>query len=66
MDSGSFVLKGLLEMNKKGIYGSALIKRGAIGLGGFMEMVLTSTSGKKIGDVVCLSGEWNKTEFNIF
>ena len=29
-------------------------------------MVLTSTLDKKIGDVVCLIGEWYKTEFNVF
>ena len=32
-------------MRQRGVYGSALIKRGAIGLGGFMEMILISTSG---------------------
>ena len=32
----------------------------------FMEMPLTINSGKKIGDVGCLSGEWDETEFNIF
>ena len=32
-----------------------------------MEMVITFTSGQKnIYDVVCISGEWEKTEFNIF
>ena len=29
-------------------------------------MVLTSTLDKNIGDVVCLSGEWYKTESNVF
>ena len=38
MDSVFCVLKRKLEMNKRGFYGSALIKRGAIGLGGFMDM----------------------------
>ena len=33
---------------KRGGYGSALIKIGAIGLGGFMEIPLTITSGEKI------------------
>ena len=31
-----------------------------------MDMALTITSGQKIGDMGCLSGEWDKTEFNIF
>ena len=48
MDSGLCVLKGLLEMNKMGVYGSSSIKRGTIGLGGFMEMALAITSGQKI------------------
>ena len=35
-DSGFFVLRGIFEMRNRGIYGSALIKRGAIGLGGLI------------------------------
>ena len=31
-----------------------------------MGTLLTSTSGKTIGDTGCLSGEWYDTEFNIF
>ena len=42
------VLKGLLEIMQRRVYGSVLIKRGATGLGGFMEMALTITSGQKI------------------
>ena len=43
---------------------NAWIKRGNIGLGGFMEMVLTITSCQKnIGDVGCLSSKSDKTEF---
>ena len=33
MDSGFYVLKGIFEMNIRGVYGSALIKRVYIGLG---------------------------------
>ena len=29
-------------------------------------MALTITSGKSICDVVCISGEWDETQFNIF
>ena len=38
MDIGFFVLKGLVEMRKRGFYGSTLIKIYAIDLGGFMDM----------------------------
>ena len=31
-----------------------------------MDMVLTSTSGKNIGDVGCLSGKRYETDFNVF
>ena len=31
-----------------------------------MDMEWTITSGQKIGDAGCLSGEWDETEFNIF
>ena len=54
-------------MRKRGVYGSALIKmrrywpRGVYGDG-----VYDCSSTKNIGDVGCLSGEWNETEFNIF
>ena len=41
-------LKVLLEMRERGFYGSALIKRGAIGLGGFMEMLLKINSVQNI------------------
>ena len=44
MDSGFCVLKGPLEMSKRGFHGSALMKIGYIGLGGFMEMELKITS----------------------
>ena len=57
MDRSFYVLKVILVMRKMGFYGSSLIKIGYIGLGGFMETVLMSTSCKKIGDVGCLSGE---------
>ena len=42
------VLKLLLEMRKKGFYGSVLIKRGDIGLLGFDEMPLLITSVRTI------------------
>ena len=48
MYSGLFLLKGLSEMSKRGVYGSVLIKIGPIGLGGFMETVLNITSGQTI------------------
>ena len=44
MDIGFYVLKGPLEMSKRGFHGSALMKIGYIGLGGFMEMELKITS----------------------
>ena len=31
-----------------------------------MEILLKITSGKKNGDVGCISGEWDETEFNVF
>ena len=55
MDSGSFVFKVLLE---KGIVGFMEVYRGkigTIGLRGFMEMLLTSTSSRK-----CLWCEMSK------
>ena len=36
IDSGFRVFKGLLEISTRGVYVSALINIGAIGLGGFM------------------------------
>ena len=45
---GFCVLIGISEMRKRGVYGSELIKRGAIGLGGFIETVLPSTSEKLV------------------
>ena len=48
MNSSVYFLKGLLEMRKREVYGIALIKIGAIGLGEFMETVLTITSGQKL------------------
>ena len=59
MDSSFCVLKGILEMRKRGFYGSVLIKRGAIGLRGFMEMTLTINPGHKIlvmWDVLVVNG----------
>ena len=45
IDIGFCVIRGLLEMRKRGVYESALIKKGALGLKEFMEMLLMSTSG---------------------
>ena len=48
MDCSFCVLKGLLEMRKRGVYGGALIKnRGYFPGEGFVETVLTSTSAQK-------------------
>ena len=46
MNSGFCVLKGLLEMRKRGIDGSALIKRGTSGIREFVETVLMIDSGQ--------------------
>ena len=35
-------------MRKRGVYGISLIKRGAIGIGGFLEMALRIISGQNI------------------
>ena len=47
-DSCFCVLKGLFEMKKRGFIEVNGLKRGSIGLGGFMEKVLTITSDRKI------------------
>ena len=66
-DSGFCDLKGILEMRKRGFCGSALIKkrqywpRGVYG-----DVTNVYLMSKIIGDVGCLSGEWDETEFNIF
>ena len=48
MDSGFCVLKGLLEMRKRTVCGSTLIKIVYVCLRGFMETVLTIGSGQNI------------------
>ena len=48
LDSGFCVLNELFEMRMRVVYGSVLIKIGAIGLGGFMEVALTINSGQNI------------------
>ena len=48
MDIGFCVLKGLLEIRKMGVYGSVLIKKGAICLREFKDMLLKITLGQKI------------------
>ena len=45
-DSGFCLLKGLLEIRKRGGYGSEFIKKYYIDLGGFLETLLISTSVK--------------------
>ena len=62
MDSGFCVLGGILKMRKRGYYGSTLIKKRRYwprGIHGYEINEYFST--KNIGDVGCLSGEWNKT-----
>ena len=59
VDSGFCVLKGLLKMRKRGVYGISIIKIGAIGLGGFIDIPLTITSGQNIlvmWDVLVVNG----------
>ena len=46
-------------MSKRGVYGISLIKIGAIGLGGFIDIPLTITSGQNIlvmWDVLVVNG----------
>ena len=38
MDSGFYVLRGLLEMRKRGVYGNVLIKKRCYWPRGFMEV----------------------------
>ena len=46
MDRGFCVLKGILEMRKRGIDGSALIKGGTSGIREFIYRVLIINSGQ--------------------
>ena len=67
MDSVFCVLGGILKMRKRGYYGSTLIKKRRYwprGIHG--DEINEYFSTKNIGDVGCLSGEWDETEFNIF
>ena len=67
MDSGFCVLKGLLEMRKRGVYGSALIKKRCYWPRGvYGDAINDYFRSKNIGDVGYLSGEWDETEFNIY
>ena len=64
---GFYVLKGILYMRKRGVYGSALIKQRCFWPredhgDGIDEYFST----ENIGDMGCLRGEWDETEFNIF
>ena len=47
-DSNLCFLNGLLEIMNMGFYGIALIKRGAIGVTGLMDMALMIASGQNI------------------
>ena len=53
-------------MRKRGVYGKEQIKIDTIGIESFTETKLMRTSVQKLGDVVFLSGEWDKTKFNTF
>ena len=65
MYSGLCVLKGLLGMRKRGFHGSELIKMRLYWPRGFHGYGINDYfSSKNIGDVVCISGEWDDTEFN--
>ena len=67
MDSCFCVLKGLLEMRKRGVYGSTLIKKRRYwprGVSG--DAINDYFRSKYTGGLGCLSGEWDDTEFNIF
>ena len=67
MDSIFFSLKGLLEMSKRGFYGSVLIKKRRYWPRGvYVYAINDYFRSKNIGNVGCLSGEWNETEFDIF
>ena len=67
MDSGFFSLKGLLEMRKRRVYGSVLVKNRRYWHRGVYGYAINNyVRSKNIGDVGCLSGEWEKTELNIF
>ena len=48
MNSGFFFFKGILEMTKRGVYGSELIKKRRYWPRGVMYMELTFTLGQKI------------------
>ena len=68
MDSGFFVLKVLLKMNGGGGgYGSALMKKRYYWPRGVhRDGINECFRSKNVGDVGCLSGEWDETEFNVF
>ena len=63
-DSGFCVLRRLLETTKRGVYGSALIKKRCY----FPKWIHGDSINyyfryKIIGDVECLTGEWDETVF---
>ena len=67
MDVGLCVLKGLLEMSKRVVYGSVLIKKRCY----FPKWIHGDSINyyfryKIIGDVECLTGEWDETVFFFF
>ena len=66
MDSSSCVLKGILEMRKRVVYVIALIKKTRNWIKGVHQDIINDYFGLKIDDVVCLSDEWEESEFNVF
>ena len=67
MDSGLCVLKWILEVRNRGVYGSELIKKRWYCHRGFHgDGINEYPSQKNIVDVVCLSCEWYNIYFNIF
>ena len=64
MGSGFFVLKGLLKMRNMRVYGSASIKRRRYWpMGVHGDAINEYFRSKTIGDVGCLTGEWDETDF---
>ena len=53
-------------MRKRGVYGSALIKRRCYFYKKVCRYGVNESFSTKNGDVLCLSGEWDEIEFNIF
>ena len=65
--SGFFVFKVLLETRRRGVNGILLMKKRLYWTRGFhWDETNDSFRAKNIGDLGCISGEWDDTEFNIF